>query len=209
MGKIHNFAPVFIGLLAFAYVPRINAQTPVPNLQDLVDVRGSSGEAELENRGYEFLRTEKSEDSAYSYWIESETGKCVTVRTENGRYQSLVYTPSFDCDTTASTSELRTETFETVCGVIVDGTSYSYLCKASDQYNGDNKFKTILRYPDIELQLTWKPENQVKIDTTGTSSIEATYFTSEGETDIVTPDKTYFYISNQELAAIEVKNFQP
>ncbi len=79
---------------------------------------------------------------------------------------------------------MKTETFETVCGVIVDGQNYRYLCEVSEQYNGDNKVKTTLRYPDIELQLTWKPDNQVTIDTTGASSIEATYSTSEGETDI-------------------------
>ena len=206
MRKIPRLISLAFGLLAFTIATRVNAQTPVTNLQDLVDVRGSSGEAELQNRGYEFIRTEKSEDSAYSYWIESETGKCVTVKTENGRYQSLVYAPSFDCGT-ASMSELRTETFETVCGVIVDEQNYRYLCKVSEQYNGENKVKTILRYPDIELQLTWKPENQVSIDTTGASSIEATYSTSEGETDIFTSEKTYFYISDKGMAAWEVENF--
>ena len=208
MKQIKRFIPLTIGLLACTVTNYVNAQTPVPNLQDLVDARGSSGEAELQNRGYEFIRTEKSEDSAYSYWLESGTGKCVTVRTENGRYQSLVYTPSFDCET-ASTPELRTETFETVCGVIVDGQNYRYLCEALDQYEGNNRVKTTLRYPDIELQLVWKSGNQVRIDTTGTSSIEATYSTSEGETDIFTSEKTYFYISDQGLATIELQNFQP
>lgn len=208
MKKIAKFLSLAIGSLACTITAQVNAQTPVPNLQDLVDARGSSGEAELQNRGYEFIRTEKSEDSAYSYWLESETGKCVTVRTENGRYQSLVYAPSFDCQT-ASSPEMRTETFETVCGVIVDGQNYRYLCEASDQYEGQNKVKTTLRYPDIEFQLVWKSGNQVRIDTTGASSIEATYSTSEGETDIFTSEKTYFYISDKDLAIMEVQNFQP
>lgn len=208
MRKILRLIPLAFGLLAFTIATRVNAQTPVTNLQDLVDARGSSGEAELQNRGYEFIRTEKSEDSAYSYWTENETGKCVTVRTENGRYQSLVYAPSSDCGT-ASASNLKTETFETICGVIVDGQNYSYLCEVSEQYNGENKVKTTLRYPDIELQLIWKPDNQVSINTTGASSIEATYSTSEGETDIFTSEKTYFYISDKNMAAWEVENFQP
>ncbi|BAU63170.1 hypothetical protein STA3757_05280 [Stanieria sp. NIES-3757] len=208
MIKIHRLLPVTLGILAITIATPVNAQTPVPNLQDLVDARGSSGETELENRGYEFIRTEKSEDSAYSYWIESETGKCVTVRTQNGRYQSLVYAPSPNCDTT-NTSEFNTETFKTVCGVIVDGQNYRYLCEVSEQYNANNRVKTILRYPDIELQLTWKSGNQVTIDTTGASSIDATYSTSEGETDIITSDKTYFYISNKDMAAWEVQHFKP
>ncbi|MGV2828967.1 hypothetical protein [Myxosarcina sp. GI1(2024)] len=208
MSKIIRLISLAIGLLAFTVTTRVNAQTPVPDLQDLVGVRGSSGEAELQNRGYEFIRTDKSGDSAYSYWTESGTGTCVTVRTENGRYQSLVYAPSSDCGK-AETTELRTETFETVCGVIVDGQNYRYLCEASEQYSGNDKVKTTLSYPDIELQLTWKPNNQVVIDTTGASSIEASYFTSEGETDIFTSEKTYFYISDKEMATMEVQNFQP
>jgi hypothetical protein len=208
MIKIQRLLPVTLGILAVTIATSVNAQTPVPNLQDLIDARGSSGETELENRGYEFIRTEKSGDSAYSYWLESETGKCVTVRTENGRYQSLVYAPSPDCGTT-NTSELSTETFKTVCGVIVDGQNYRYLCEVSEQYNGNNRITTTLRYPDIELQLTWKSGNQVTIDTTGASSIDATYSTSEGETDIFTSDKTYFYISDKDLAAMEVQHFQP
>ncbi len=81
---------------------QVNAQTPAPSLQDLVGVRGSSGEMELKRRGYQFLRTEKSETDAYSYWRETSTGKCLTVRTSNGRYQSLVYAPNFDCQVAQS-----------------------------------------------------------------------------------------------------------
>lgn len=80
------------------------AQTPVPALQDLVGARGSSGEMELQKRGYQFLRTEKSGSDAYSYWKEKKSGKCVTVHTAEGRYQSLVYAPSSDCQTAPSSS---------------------------------------------------------------------------------------------------------
>ncbi|WP_052055526.1 hypothetical protein [Myxosarcina sp. GI1] len=199
---------IVLGSLTLAFATQANAQTPVPNLQDLVGARGSSGEAQLHERGYEFLRTEKSDDSVYSYWTESKTGKCVTVRTEEGRYQSLVYAPSSDCGT-ASASQSRTETFQTVCGVIVGQQNYRYLCEVSEQYEGDEKVKTTLTYPDNELQLTWKQGNQVRIDITGTSGIDATYSTSEGETDIFTSEKTYFYISDKDMAAMEVENFQP
>ncbi len=67
MSKINRLIQLTIVLLTSSLITGVNAQTPVPNLQDLVDVRGSSGEAELQNRGYEFIRTEKSGDSAYSY----------------------------------------------------------------------------------------------------------------------------------------------
>lgn len=88
-------------LLIFGSVTSIalqaNAQNPVPGLQDLVGARGSSGETQLEQRGYQFVRTAKSGRNSYSYWKENGTGKCVSVRTENGRYQALVYTPNANC----------------------------------------------------------------------------------------------------------------
>lgn len=75
------------------------AQEPVSNLQDLVGVRGRDGEMELQNRGYEFRWADtSSSDSVYSYWTNYSTGQCITVRTEDGRYASLVTSPSFDCD---------------------------------------------------------------------------------------------------------------
>ena len=83
---------------------QVNAQDPAPSLQDLVGVRGSSGEMELQRRDYQFIRTEKSTSDAYSYWREESTGKCLVVRTSDGRYQSLVYVPEFDCQNPSSTN---------------------------------------------------------------------------------------------------------
>lgn len=53
MIKTPRLLPLAIGLLAFTNLNQVKAQTPVPNLQDLVDARGSSGETELQNRGYD------------------------------------------------------------------------------------------------------------------------------------------------------------
>jgi len=84
-----------------AYPPSGNAGAPAanaaPNVQDLVGARGSSGEMALEQRGFEWVKTDKTSDSAYSYWQHKATGQCLTVRTVDGRYASLVPSPSFDC----------------------------------------------------------------------------------------------------------------
>lgn len=93
--------PLILGALTLI-TPQLYAQNPASGLQDLVGARGSSGEMELEKRGYQFLRTEKSGTDAYSYWREEKTGKCLTVRTSEGRYQSLVYAPNFDCQNNSS-----------------------------------------------------------------------------------------------------------
>jgi len=68
-----------------------------PNVQDLVGARGSSGEMALEQRGFEWVKTDKTAESSYAYWKHRQTGQCLTVRTVNGRYASLVPSPSFDC----------------------------------------------------------------------------------------------------------------
>jgi len=73
------------------------AQEPATGLQDLIGAKGRDGEYQLQQRGYQFIRTEKSGGNAYSYWQETENGQCITVRTSNGRYASIVYAPAFDC----------------------------------------------------------------------------------------------------------------
>ncbi len=65
-------------------------------LQDLVGARASSGEAELESRGYEFISTEKGGDSAYSTWLKGSN--CVTARTVDGHYRSIVDVTMADCE---------------------------------------------------------------------------------------------------------------
>jgi hypothetical protein len=64
-------------------------------LQDLVGARGSSGEAELESRGYTFVKSEKGGDSSYTNWRKGS--HCVTVRTVDGHYKSIVDVTMLDC----------------------------------------------------------------------------------------------------------------
>ena len=75
------------------------AQDPASGLQDLVGARGRDGERVLQERGYEFRWADNSSgDSVYSYWTNYSNGQCVIVRTEDGRYASLVASPASDCD---------------------------------------------------------------------------------------------------------------
>ncbi|EDX85337.1 hypothetical protein S7335_3036 [Synechococcus sp. PCC 7335] len=83
-----------IGLGASVY-----AQDPAPGLQNLVGARGRDGEMSLQNQGYEFRWADNSSGEAvYSYWTNYQTGQCISVRTEEGRYASIVTSPAFDCD---------------------------------------------------------------------------------------------------------------
>lgn len=67
------------------------------NLRDLVGQRGGQAEDQLQERGYKLKNSSKSDDSVYSNWKEKSTGRCVTIRTVDGRYKSIVYTPDYDC----------------------------------------------------------------------------------------------------------------
>ncbi|MEH2361592.1 hypothetical protein [Nostoc sp.] len=71
------------------------AGTTVPRLRDLVGARAGQAENTVKKRGYRWV---KSDGSSYGYWLEGKTNYCVTIRTEQGRYQSIVYTGgSGDC----------------------------------------------------------------------------------------------------------------
>lgn len=64
-------------------------------LQDLVGAKGSSGESELESRGYSFVKNDKAGNSSYSAWRRGD--QCVWVRTADGRYTSIVDATMADC----------------------------------------------------------------------------------------------------------------
>lgn len=189
------------------------AQDPAPSLQDLVGAKGSDGEHQLQKRGYNFIRTEKSGGDAYSYWQESENGQCITVRTSNGRYASIVFAPASDCRGGGSAGGGEDhydheDKFDTVCGVIVEGQTYRYRCKAVDFYDGSRKVKTALHYPDMNMRVVWKSGNTVVLHFEGMNPQDATYSSSEGETDIFYEGKTYFYISDKGAARMEVEHFR-
>ena len=64
-------------------------------LQDLVGARGSSGESELQSRGYTNVSGSKGGGSSYTNWRKGS--HCVTVRTVDGHYASIVDAPMPDC----------------------------------------------------------------------------------------------------------------
>lgn len=100
------------------------------------------------------------------------------------------------------------DSFDTVCGVFVDGKMYRYRCGATDFYSGGQKVRTELRYPDQTIQLTWHEGNRVGLQFEGMAPKEARYATSEGETNWVFEGKTYFYYSNKSLAQREFDEFR-
>lgn len=127
------------------------AQDRVPSLEDLVGARAAGGERVLQQRGYNWIRTEKSGDSSYTYWQESENGQCVKVQTTDGRYASIAYAPAPDCQqqsaaSRASASGEPTTTTERVhfgpgstgtelTGTLSPGSSIRYVLDAKKMQN--------------------------------------------------------------------------
>lgn len=70
---------------------------PVPELQSLVGVRGSSAEAEMTRRGYTYRGGDQMGDSAFVFWQQPRSSNCVAVRTSDGRYQSITYAEPKRC----------------------------------------------------------------------------------------------------------------
>lgn len=72
------------------------AETP-SDLRDLLGARGSSGETQLEARGYSLSHAAQGDDSSYTYWWNSARKRCVRVTTSDGRYQDIRTEAASDC----------------------------------------------------------------------------------------------------------------
>ncbi len=86
------FLAAAIATLSFVTLGQAN------RLQDLVNARAGQAEGDLESRGYVITHTDREGNNIYGYWWNQSAKKCVTVRTENGRYASIVDTEPFDCN---------------------------------------------------------------------------------------------------------------
>ena len=68
-----------------------------PDLADLVGAKAGQAEGELQRRGYSYATGSTSGNAKYSSWYNRSTGQCVMIRTEEGRYQSIVEASPVDC----------------------------------------------------------------------------------------------------------------
>ena len=67
--------------------------SPTANVSDLVGARGSSGEMQLQDRGYVIAQ----QRGLTTYWWNGAAGSCVEVVTGDGRYQSVEPVSSNQC----------------------------------------------------------------------------------------------------------------
>lgn len=202
---------VFASMMMVLLVTALAAQQPVPHLQDLVGARGGDGERLMGERGYTWVRTDKSGGDAYSYWRDNRSGRCVSVRTSEGRYAAIVHSPDSDCQkeqgSSAGSSERRDE-FPTVCGVAFEGKVHPYRCKAVDIYEGDKKTKTEVHFPDQVIRLRWQSANKVAVHVEGMETRHAEYRQAGDDINWFLDDKTYFYTPDKNLAKKKLAELQ-
>ena len=79
----------------------VHAMAP-RDVDDLVGVRASSGESELEDRGYQHRKTIKVSHSTIAYWWNRHKQACIAVTTTDGRFKSIMTQPKTVCDKEAT-----------------------------------------------------------------------------------------------------------
>jgi len=71
-------------------------------LQSLVGARGSSGESELNSRGYQFISSGPAKGGKHAFWWSQSAQSCVRVTTRDGRYSNIIDRPALFCGKSAS-----------------------------------------------------------------------------------------------------------
>ena len=196
------------------------AGEPVRNLQDLVGVEKGEGGYQMQQRGYTYVRSDRAGSNEWTYWREARSNRCVMVKESDNRYRIIEYVTDIDCqgqgggdswgggETWDDRAHNDDERFDTVCGVIVNGQTYRYHCTLVNFYEGGRLFKTAVHFPDQNIRMVWKSNNEVVLHFEGMTPQRARYSHSEGETDVFFEDKTYFFYSDREKARREVANFR-
>lgn len=170
----------------------------------------------MTSRGFTSVDTyNTSDDYVVTWWYNASTGQCVNTQSKNSKVTSATEDRNPKCAGAgsnagggANSAGSRTDSFDTVCGVIVGGKDSPYRCRVMDHYAGGHKTRTTLRFPDQTIELTWRVGNRVGLQFEGMTPKEASYAGSEGETNWVFEGKTYYYFSDKDRARSEVQRLR-
>jgi hypothetical protein len=168
----------------------------------------------MTSRGFKSVDTyTTSDDYIVTWWYNASTGQCVNTQSKNSRVTSAAEDRYPKCTEAAggggtSSAGGTSDSFDTVCGVIVGGKDSPYRCRVTDHYAGGQKTRTTLRFPDQTIALTWRQGKRVGLQFEGMVPKEARYSTSEGETNWVFEGKTYYYFSDKDRARSEVQRLR-
>lgn len=76
-----------------AHTPQAAHQAPAPSVADLRGARASSGESEMQTRGFAVAR----QRGLTAYWLHAPSGSCVRTVTSGGRYTTVDSVPASNC----------------------------------------------------------------------------------------------------------------
>jgi hypothetical protein len=82
--------PPAVSAPAAAQLP---ATVPAPQFADLRGARGSSGQSQMETRGFTVAR----QRGLTAYWLHAPSGTCVRTVTSQGRYQTVDQVAPSNC----------------------------------------------------------------------------------------------------------------
>lgn len=112
------------------------AATPA-GVRDLVGVRGSSGETQLESRGYEYISGTTSDEAKIAYWWNASSKDCIMVRTVDGVYEAIRSVSASDCGKTSGKNSTATGVAVAVGAAALIG-AIALAHKSHDHENGDH-----------------------------------------------------------------------
>jgi hypothetical protein len=189
------------------------AQEPVAPLRDLVGAKGAGGETEMQNRGYKLAGGSQAGDSSFTYWREPMSNRCVAVRTTDGRYAAIIYTKDADCQGGTATHPPAGggsgDALQTVCGVETGGKTYRYRCQLrTEGCEGQGYCRSTLTMPDNELKITWRKNDQIEVQSTGSYPQKTTSSFRDGQTRFDYGGNTYFVYRSPDRAKRELANLQ-
>jgi hypothetical protein len=62
---------------------------PANHLKDLIGAKGSSGESELQARGYSYVSGTTKDNKVNTFWWNAQNQNCIRVTTKDGRYSNI------------------------------------------------------------------------------------------------------------------------
>ena len=97
--------------------------------------------------------------------------------------------------------------FSTVCGVTVGGKEYRYKCTVEGVAPGASG-TTVLHFPDNDVTFTWSGGGKATATFAGMNPQAITFSTADGVTRFTFEDKVYFFASDRNVAAAQLKTLR-
>jgi hypothetical protein len=101
--KINSGTKAVAYLLSVALISGTALARPANKMTDLVGARASTGEVEMDTRGFTHIASNTGQyNTKHSYWWNTKDKNCLHVETYDGRYTAITDAKASDCNQRAS-----------------------------------------------------------------------------------------------------------